>query len=66
MVGSLMYLLATRHDLAYSVCLVARYMDGPTELHVAAVKRILRYLKGTLTDGILYKNEASQNLELVG
>jgi hypothetical protein len=31
MVGSLMYLLATRPDLAYSVCLVARFMDRPTE-----------------------------------
>ncbi|PNY05434.1 putative copia-type protein [Trifolium pratense] len=66
MVGSLMYLLATRPDLAYSICLVARYMDRPTELHVAAIKRILRYLKGTLTDGILYKNETGKLLELVG
>ncbi|MCH81846.1 copia-type polyprotein, partial [Trifolium medium] len=66
MVGSLMYLLATRPDLAYSVCLVARYMDRPTEMHVAAIKRILRYLKGTLTDGIMYKKETGERLELVG
>ncbi|PNX65805.1 putative copia-type protein, partial [Trifolium pratense] len=32
MVGSLMYLLASRPDLAFSVCLVARFMDRPTEL----------------------------------
>ncbi|PNX63555.1 copia-type polyprotein, partial [Trifolium pratense] len=65
-VGCLMYFLATRPDLAYSVCLVARYMDRPTELHFASLKRILRYLKGTLTDGIMYQSEAGKSLELVG
>ncbi|CAJ2644771.1 copia-type polyprotein [Trifolium pratense] len=66
MVGCLMYLLATRPDLAYSVCPVVRYMDRPTELHFAALKRILRYLKGTLTDGIIYQSEAGKSLKLVG
>ncbi|MCI34535.1 copia-type polyprotein, partial [Trifolium medium] len=66
MVGSLMYLLATRPDLAYSVCLVARYMERPTNKHVAAIKRILRYLKGTLTYGILYKQSSEKGFELVG
>lgn len=44
-VGCLMYLLATKPDLAYSVCLVARYMERPTEMHLSAIKRILRYLE---------------------
>jgi hypothetical protein len=57
MVGCLMYLLATRPDLAYSVCLIARYMERPTEIHAASAKRILRYLKGTLNYGILYKKD---------
>ncbi|CAJ2655214.1 unnamed protein product [Trifolium pratense] len=65
MVGSLMYLLATRPDLAFSVCLVARFMDRPTELHVTAVKRIMRYLKGTLADGIMYSHN-SDEAKLVG
>lgn len=52
-IGSLMYLLAT----AYSVCLIARYMERPTEMHQACVKRILGYLKGTITLGVLYKKE---------
>lgn len=55
MIGFLMYLLATRLDLAYVVCLIARYMERPTEIHFAAAKRILRYLKGSLQYGILYK-----------
>ncbi|GAU29902.1 hypothetical protein TSUD_379930 [Trifolium subterraneum] len=66
MVGCLMYLLATRPDLAYSICLVARFMERPTVMHIAAVKRIMRYLKGTLTDGIMYKHTNDKRLELIG
>jgi transposase InsO family protein len=64
MVGCLMYLLATRPDMAFSVCLVARYMERPTEIHVAAVKRILRYLKGTTSYGLWY--EKGKGSELTG
>jgi hypothetical protein len=42
MIGCLMYMLATRPDMAFSVCLAARYMERPTEMHVAAVKFFLR------------------------
>ncbi|GAU16044.1 hypothetical protein TSUD_339150 [Trifolium subterraneum] len=49
-IGCLMYLLATRPDLTYSVCLIARYMERPTEAHLAAAKRVMRYLKGDLDD----------------
>ncbi|XP_045797512.1 secreted RxLR effector protein 161-like [Trifolium pratense] len=66
MVGCLMYLLATRPDLAYSVCLVARFMDKPTEAHVAAVKRIMRYLKGTLSFGLVYKSKCKTDMKLEG
>jgi hypothetical protein len=52
MVGNLMYLLATRPYLAFSVCLVARFTERPTEMYVAAVKRIMRYIKGTIDHGI--------------
>lgn len=55
MVESLMYLLATRPDLAYSVCLIDRYMDIPTKIHLTTAKRILSYLRGTENLGILYK-----------
>ncbi|CAJ2663476.1 unnamed protein product [Trifolium pratense] len=64
MVGCLMYLLATRPDLAFSVCLVARFMERPTDIHVAAVKRILRYLKGTISYGLWYKKQEKD--ELIG
>ncbi|XP_057452007.1 secreted RxLR effector protein 161-like [Lotus japonicus] len=57
MVGSLMYLTATRPDLMFSVCLVSRFMENPTELHLQVVKRIMRYVKGTTDLGILYSSK---------
>ena len=41
-------------------------MDMPTKIHVAAAKRILRYLKGTTSHGIFYKQSREENLKLVG
>lgn len=61
-VGSLMYLTATRPDLMFVMSLVSRYMGQPTELHLPAVKRVLRYLKGTINFGIFYKKGGSKNL----
>lgn len=59
----LMYFLATRPDLAYSACLIARYMERPTEIHMAAVKRILRYLKGKTSYGLMmYKKGKREEL----
>lgn len=55
MVGSLMYFLDTTPDLTYEVWLVARYLEIPIEIHLAATKRILRHLKGTVNLGVLYK-----------
>ncbi|GAU31024.1 hypothetical protein TSUD_214600 [Trifolium subterraneum] len=63
MVGCLMYLLATRPDLAFYVCLIARYMERPTEMHLAAANGILRYLKGSMNLGILYKKDATQEMK---
>lgn len=62
MVGSLMYLTATRSDLMYAVCLISRYMEKPTDVHLQAAKRILRYLKGTADLGIFYKKNVSDEL----
>ena len=51
-VGSLMYLTATRPDIMHAVCLISRYMENPTELHLNAAKRILRYLQSTADLGV--------------
>lgn len=62
MVGSLMYLTATRPDLMYVVSLIARFMEAPTVLHQQAVKRVFRYLKGTTELGILYRKGGEGSL----
>ena len=54
-VGSLMYLTATRLDMMFVVSLISRYMENPTEMHLQVAKRALRYLKGTTEFGIFYK-----------
>ncbi|XP_074337179.1 secreted RxLR effector protein 161-like [Apium graveolens] len=55
MIGGLRYLVHTRQDIAYSVGVLSRYMEKPTTLHLAAVKRILRYVKGMLNYGLIYR-----------
>jgi hypothetical protein len=49
-VGSLLYLTHTRPDISFAVGYVSRFMEAPTTTteHFAAVKRILRYLAGTM------------------
>ncbi|KAI3815567.1 hypothetical protein L1987_15239 [Smallanthus sonchifolius] len=46
MIGSLMYLTASRQDIMFVVCLCARFQAAPKISHLQAVKRIFRYLKG--------------------
>ncbi|GJT50764.1 retrotransposon protein, putative, unclassified [Tanacetum coccineum] len=62
MIGSLMYLTSSRPDLIYAVCLCARYQAKPTEKHLQAVKRIFRYLKGTINMGIWYSKDTDMSL----
>jgi hypothetical protein len=52
LVGSLMYLTATTPDFMYVVCLISRFMANPTEIHLQAAKKVLRYLNGTMDLGI--------------
>jgi hypothetical protein len=53
-VGGLQYLTLTRHDLSFSVNKVCQFLHAPTTLHWIVVKRILRYLHGTLKLGITF------------
>ncbi|KAK2407959.1 putative mitochondrial protein [Trifolium repens] len=61
-VGSLMYLTTTRPDIMYAVCVISRYMERPTELHLKVAKRVFRYLKGTTDFGIFYKKNGESVL----
>ncbi|GJR24762.1 hypothetical protein Tco_0973289 [Tanacetum coccineum] len=54
MIGSLMYLTASRLDIYFLTCACARYQENHKESHLIAVKRIFRYLKGTHSLGLWY------------
>ena len=61
-VGCLLYLsVATRPDITYAVSNVARFCAKPTNQHWVAVKRIIRYLKGTQQYRLLYSKSNSNN-----
>ena len=62
LVGSLMYLTAMRPDMMFVTSLIIRYMGRPTNLHLQAAKRALRYLKGTVNYGIHYKRGGNEKL----
>ncbi|GJS08995.1 retrovirus-related pol polyprotein from transposon TNT 1-94 [Tanacetum coccineum] len=63
MVGSLMYLSASRPDIVFVVCMCARYQAKPTEMHLTAIKRIFRYLKGTIHMGLWYPKDSGFELK---
>ncbi|GJV97678.1 retrovirus-related pol polyprotein from transposon TNT 1-94 [Tanacetum coccineum] len=62
MVGSLMYLTASRPDLVFVVCMCARYQASPTKKHLEALKRVFRYLRGTINWGLWYPKDTAMAL----
>ncbi|KAJ3676254.1 hypothetical protein LUZ60_003666 [Juncus effusus] len=64
LVGSLRYLTCTRPDIAYSVGVVSRFMEEPRYSHWKAIKRILRYIRGTESLGLYYSK--TNEYKLVG
>jgi hypothetical protein len=54
LIGCLLYLTATRPDILYATNLLSRFMHCPSELHMRAAKRILRYIKGTCSFGVKF------------
>nr|GFA11744.1 hypothetical protein [Tanacetum cinerariifolium] len=53
---------ASRPDLQFTICMCARYQARPTEKHVHAIKRIFRYLRGTVHRGLWYPKDSSVSL----
>jgi hypothetical protein len=62
MIGSLLYLCASRPDIMLSVCMCARYQSDPKECHLVAVKQILRYLVATPCFRIWYPKGSTFDL----
>ncbi|WVZ62530.1 hypothetical protein U9M48_012269 [Paspalum notatum var. saurae] len=61
-VGGLQYLTITRPDLSFVVNKVCQFIQAPTDVHWAAVKRILRYIKGTLDQGLRIQKSVNNTL----
>nr|GFA99063.1 uncharacterized mitochondrial protein AtMg00810-like [Tanacetum cinerariifolium] len=61
-IGSLMYLTSSRPDIVQAVCFYARYQSRPTEKHLKEIKRIFRYIRGTINMGLLYLKGSSFGL----
>ncbi|GJV28893.1 putative ribonuclease H-like domain-containing protein [Tanacetum coccineum] len=64
MIGALMYLTSSRPDIVHATCLCARYQAKPTEKHLKEVKRVFRYLQGTVNMGLWYTKDSG--FELTG
>ncbi|GKB27716.1 retrovirus-related pol polyprotein from transposon TNT 1-94, partial [Tanacetum coccineum] len=62
MVGSLMYPTASRHDLVFVVCMCARHQVSPIKKHLKAIKRVFRYLRGTINWGLWYLKDTAMAL----
>ena len=62
LVGKLIYLTITRPDIAYSVHILTQFMQHPTTVHMQATKRLLRYLVGTISRGILLATDSAATL----
>ena len=62
--GCLMYLTVIRPDIMFTVSMLSRFMHCASEVHLQAVKRIVRYVKGTIDYGVKYTH--SQNFQFHG
>ena len=54
LVRALQYLTFTHPNISFAVNQVCQFMHDPREIHLKAVKRILRYIKGTITNGLFF------------
>ncbi|GJT46875.1 zinc finger BED domain-containing protein DAYSLEEPER-like protein [Tanacetum coccineum] len=61
-VGSLQYLAITRPDVSFAVNKLSQFMHAPTQLHLQALKRVLRYLKGTIHHGLFLNRKSAITL----
>lgn len=64
MIGKLHYVVHNRPDIAHAVGITAQFQQSPRESHLVAVKRILRYLKGTIDYGLWYPYNNDFNLKV--
>jgi hypothetical protein len=63
-VDGLLYLAHTRSNIGYAIGYLSRFMEDPQEDHLAAIKRLLRYIAGTIEHGLVYPKRGGGRLEL--
>ena len=66
LIGSLLYLTASRPDIMIVVCLYVRFQSCPKESHIKAAKSILKYLKGTISISMGFWYPSHSPIHLVG
>jgi hypothetical protein len=66
LIGSLRFLLHTRPKLNFSVSYLSRFMEAPSQDHLAAVKHLLRYVAGTMELGLFYPRGTHKNVVITG
>ncbi|XP_031256280.1 secreted RxLR effector protein 161-like [Pistacia vera] len=64
LIGWVLYLIATIPDLMFATSILSRFMSSPSEIHLKATKRVLRYVKGSSELGVWFKR--TENLQLIG
>ena len=64
LVGKLIYLTHTRPNLSFAFSIVSQFLSNPSQAHLEAMYRILRYLKKDLGEGLLFTKSLNQSLEV--
>ena len=64
LVGKFVYLTITKLDINFLVSAVSQFMEAPEQIHWKAMCRILKYLKGTIGMGLLYRRRSYSNSSL--
>jgi hypothetical protein len=62
LVGSLMYLSITRPDISHAVHVASQFQHAPTSVHMSVVRRIIRYVKGSINKGVFLSTSSELNL----
>ena len=65
MIGSLLYCTATRYDVMFAASYLSRFMQNPSQLHLGAAKRLLRYMKGATGFRIHFKTSTSPKVVVI-